>query len=69
MVYTINDAVEIKATTVEDLIANKIIESKSEWKRLVKEGAVECDGVKITDTNTLIKGTYKIGKKRFIKVV
>ncbi len=65
----INDAVEIKATTVEDLIANKIIESKSEWKRLVKEGAVECDGVKITDTNTLIKGTYKIGKKRFIKVV
>lgn len=65
----INDAVEINATTVEDLINNKIIESKSEWKRLVKESAVECDGQKVTDSNILAKGTYKIGKKRFIKVV
>lgn len=64
----INDAVEIKATTVEDLISNKIIDSKSEWKRLVKEGAVEGDGVKIIDPSTIKPGTYKIGKRKFVKI-
>jgi tyrosyl-tRNA synthetase len=64
----INDAVEIRAETVEDLITNKIIESKSEWKRLVREGAVECDGKKITDPSTIKTGAYKIGKRRFVKI-
>ena len=65
----ITDAAEVRAKTVDDLISNNIIDSKSEWKRLVKEGAVECDGVKIAETNSLKPGVYKIGKKRFVKVV
>ncbi len=65
----INDVAEINARSVDDLISHKIVESKSEWKRLVKVGAVECDGEKIAETNTLKPGVYKIGKKRFVKVV
>jgi len=50
-----------------------IVASKSEWRRLVDEGAVTN-----LDSNTTIKdfylevsesGTYKIGKRRFIKIV
>ena len=56
---------------VDILLTEKIIESKTEWRRLVDGGAVtEMSGVeKITDANVVAKtGTYKIGKRRFIKI-
>ncbi len=56
---------------VEVLIEQGIVSSKSEWRRLVGDGAIgmiEPDQ-KITDENFKANpGIYKIGKKRFIKL-
>lgn len=69
---------------VDILISNKIISSKGEWRRLVEQGgasvinseynsgenSTENSGEKITDPNykTSKTATYKIGKRRFIKI-
>lgn len=53
----------------------RIVSSKSDWRRLVEEGAVKRlkDGgieEKITnDTELATPGVYKIGKRRFVKIV
>lgn len=65
----ITEATEISAKSVEDLIVAGVVPSKSEWKRLVDQGAVECDGEKITNSNELKSGTYRIGKKKFVKII
>lgn len=65
----IGDAPEIKANSIGDLIKNGVVESKSSWKRLVEQGAVERDRQKITDDNDLKLGVYRIGKKKFVKIV
>jgi tyrosyl-tRNA synthetase len=57
----------------EVLVANKILSSKSEWRRLVLEKAIH-DLVKnenITDVNLKVSEnlTLKIGKKRFVKII
>lgn len=60
-----------EAVLVEVLLAEKIVESKTEWRRLVEEGAVTNleNGEKISDAGALVSdGTYKIGKRRFIKI-
>ncbi len=57
---------------VDVLISEKIITSKAEWRRLVEGGAVtEMDsGKKIQDPQSkALPGTYKIGKRRFIKII
>ncbi len=64
----IGDVEEMAASSVEDLIKNGVVSSKSEWKRLVEQGAVEVDGQKITDDASLKPGVYRIGKKKFIKI-
>lgn len=50
-----------------------IVESNSEFRRLVEEGAITIlsnDNQKISDTQSLSQeGVYKIGKKRFVKIV
>ncbi len=68
---------EIKCKTgeflSEVLVKNKILSSKSEWRRLVGENAVHdlVQKENITDVNAKISKnlTLKIGKKRFIKVI
>jgi tyrosyl-tRNA synthetase len=47
-----------------------VIDSKSEWKRLVEEGAVTFeDGTTLEDYKEKAKtATIKIGKKRFLKI-
>lgn len=50
----------------------KIIESKAEWVRLVKEGAVSVhQGEKITNAkwNPVEPSVLRIGKRRFVKIV
>lgn len=58
---------------MEILADAKIVASKSEYRRLVEEGAVsEAEtGKKITDPNHKIERllTLKVGKKRFVKIV
>lgn len=56
---------------VEVLIENKIVVSKTDWRRLIKEGAVTDtkSGESIDDPKEKVKNTtLKIGKKRFVKI-
>lgn len=60
-------------TIMDLLVSSKILSSKGEWRRLVAENAVtDLDNdIKITDVNIKPKTgmRFKIGKKRFIKIV
>ena len=65
--------ISINVSDVPQELKNlKIIESKSEWSRLIKEGAVSVhDGETITDPkwNPKESCVVKIGKRRFVKFV
>ena len=55
----------------EILMINQIVISKSEFRRLVSEGAVTNTdtGEKISDADAEVSsGVYKVGKRRFIKI-
>lgn len=53
------------------LLKGNIVESKSDFKRLIEQSAVaKEDGTKIENFNELaVTGVYRIGKKRFAKIV
>ena len=62
----------------EDLIVNVIFESgllksKGEARRMIKQGAVRLDDVRISDLNSIVSPTgtqvLKVGKRRFLRVV
>jgi tyrosyl-tRNA synthetase len=60
-----------KTLLVDILMVQELIISKSEFRRLVLEGAITNmdTGEKITDPNAAVSnGTFKIGKRRFIKI-
>ncbi len=61
---------EKDAKLIDILTGAKIVESKSEFRRLVESGAVSYFGEsKITDPNELVReGKLKIGKKTFLKI-
>ena len=50
-----------------------MVSSKSEARRMIKQGAVSIDGKKIDDLNHLLiprkKGVVKVGKRRFLKLI
>lgn len=60
-----------KTELADILIENKIVSSKSEFRRLIKEGAIDIGGETISDTHYKIEksSTIKIGKKKFVKIV
>lgn len=67
---------EVKAEAGEILadvlVRGGVVKSKGEYRRLVEEGAVRgADDVKVTDPYYKINQTevFKIGKKRFVKVI
>ena len=52
------------------LLKNKLVSSKSEARRLIQQGAVSHDNVKIISENWEPKeGILKVGKRRFLKLV
>ncbi len=56
---------------VDILMVNELVVSKSDFRRLVSEGAITNmdTGEKITDPNMVVySGVFKIGKRRFIKI-
>jgi tyrosyl-tRNA synthetase len=60
------------ALLADILIAEKFVTSKSEFRRLLDEGAIRLDGeTKITDPFTVIQEdtVLKIGKHRFLKIL
>ncbi len=66
--------VKLKIPLVEILMKEGIVSSKSEFRRLIEEGAIKFKGTleekKIIDPNTLVgeAGALRIGKKRFLKI-
>jgi tyrosyl-tRNA synthetase len=51
------------------LMLQKIVASKNEGRRLLKEGAITHEGVVVSDENWAIKsGVIKIGKRRFLRL-
>ena len=57
---------------VSDVLdATGIVQSKSEAKRLLSQGAVEVDGQKVTDRGMAFRdgSVIKVGKQRFVKLV
>lgn len=69
------DVLEIKTNNKElfseVLLKIKLVSSKTEFRRLVDEGAITKleTNEKIKDYNAIVKsGTYRIGKKRFCKI-
>ena len=65
---------EIKTTEdkeiIDILLEQKIVASKTEWRRLVEDGAVsEIEGGPVSDIKLKAKNmTLKVGKKRFVKI-
>lgn len=60
------------ASLAEVLVKEKIVPSKTEWRRLITDGAVRLENdLKITDVNFVPADAtiLKIGKRRFVKVV
>lgn len=58
----------------EVLLRNGLVSSKSDFKRLVEEGAVSIDGEKVLDIYIKIKisknvMTVKVGKKKFARII
>jgi tyrosyl-tRNA synthetase len=53
------------------LIANTIVTSKTDWRRLVEDKAVaDTEGNLISDSKAKVgNATLKIGKKRFVKII
>ncbi|KKR31678.1 MAG: Tyrosine-tRNA ligase [Parcubacteria group bacterium GW2011_GWF2_39_8b] len=71
-----NDVLEVTVvqglTLVEVLLAEKVVDSKTEFRRLVSEGAITEmeNGTKVTNLEIKVSnGTYKIGKRRFLKII
>ena len=65
------EKIEIKDSLIETISQIKTIDSFSQAKRLIREGAVDINGKTIKDINYKIKGNEKIkvGKKVFVKVI
>lgn len=63
-------AAEKDASLGDILVKNKIVASKSDFRRLVKSGAVDVDGTAIGDTCFTVGRTavVKVGKKRFARI-
>ena len=62
--------IEPETSLVDAAFLSKVVASKSEVRRLVKQGAVSVDGKKIDDASlSLVSGqVIKIGKRRFLKI-
>ena len=62
--------IESETSLVDAVFLSKVVASKSEVRRLVKQGAVSIDGKKIDDAGfSLCSGqVIKIGKRRFLKI-
>ncbi|MBP6925514.1 MAG: tyrosine--tRNA ligase [Candidatus Pacebacteria bacterium] len=67
--------VKVKIPLVEVLIKQGLVKSKTEFRKLVEEGAIKFHGEieerKIIDPNSLVEesGALKIGKRRFLKII
>lgn len=66
-------AIKINGPSVElvdFLVENNLAPSKSEAKRLIKEGAIEVDGQTVQESEIILENNQviKIGKKKFVRI-
>ena len=56
---------------VDVLIGEDLVKSKSDFRRLIKSGAISINGVKIENIGHLVESSsvVRVGKHRFIKLV
>ncbi len=68
-ILTVRAESDKKVVTV--LIKNEIVKSNSEFRRLLKEGAISLNDQKINDPEASVGGggIIKVGKRRFLKIV
>ena len=62
--------IESETSLVDAVFLSKVVASKSEVRRLVKQGAVSVDGKKIDDASFSLRSgqVINIGKRRFLKI-
>ena len=62
--------IERETSLVDAVFLSEVVASKSEVRRLVKQGAVSVDGKKIDDASLSLRSgqVIKIGKRRFLKI-
>lgn len=60
-----------KGTRLADVLTEQgIVPSKSELRRLIEQGGIKKDDVAVTSIDALAEpGIYKVGKRRFLKIV
>lgn len=73
LTYTVAPVIKIKEPSIEladFLVENNLAPSKSEAKRLIKEGAVEIDGQTVEETEIKLENNQvmRIGKKQFVRI-
>jgi len=67
--------IQVEESLITILQKNKIVSSKSEFSRLIEQGAIkiiiENEEKKVLDKNFIVKQTtsFKIGKKKFIQII
>ena len=72
---TPEDAKEVRVASgtmlVDVLIGEDLVKSKSDFRRLIKSGAISINGVKIENIGHLVESSsvVRVGKHRFIKLV
>jgi len=58
------------STVIDVLVAEGLIASKSEARRLIEQGGIKKDDVAIDSIDAQIEeGIYKVGKRKFLKIV
>jgi len=63
-------SVKANHTILDILLIGEFAQSRSDAKRLVEQGGVSLDDIKITNTNDIAKpGLLKVGKRKFAKIV
>jgi tyrosyl-tRNA synthetase len=50
------------------LVCEKLVKSRNEFRRLLKEGAISFDGQCIDDDRRPAPGVVKVGRRRFLKI-
>ncbi len=63
-------SVKANHTILDILLIGEFAQSRSDAKRLVEQGGVSLNDIKITNTNDIAKpGLLKVGKRKFAKIV